>query len=140
MLKVVLDTNVLISGVITDLGPSGRIIEALQEGKIQLVVSSHLLQEFSGVVARPRIVRKYPKVIEHADDLLDYVRVNAILVAGIPEAAVVVDDPDDDFVIACAIEGSADYIVSGDPHLLDLRQYSDILILSPRRFVETVLG
>ena len=83
MQRFVLDTNVLISGVI--------------------------------------VVKKYPEILEYTADLLDYIRANALLVSGIPEAAVVKDDPDDDFIISCAVEGNTDYIVSGDPHLLDLQ-------------------
>jgi len=83
-LKVVLDTNVLVSGLIVANGPSGRILDAVQKGDLALVTSTHLLQEFGEVVARPHIARKYPKVTENAETVLDYLRAHATLVEGKP--------------------------------------------------------
>jgi len=97
-----------------------------------------VLQEFSEAVLRPHIVRKYPKVTEQAEAVLDFTRTNSTLVAGLPTESVVTDDPDDDFVIACAVEGNADYIVSGDEHLLALAQHRTIRIVSPVQFVDVV--
>lgn len=138
-LKVVLDTNVLISGVIAAQGPSARILEAVQRGELHLITSAALLQEFSEVIVRPHIRDKYPQVAEHAEALLDFLRVNASIVAGVPGEPVVTADPDDDMVLACALEGDANYIVSGDPHLFSLAQHNGIPILRPRQFVTTVL-
>ena len=140
MLKIVLDTNVLISGIIVEAGLSGLILEAVQAGKLKLVISTALLVEFSEVITRPHIIKKYPKIAPHPDDLLDYLRVNAILVSGIPTSTVVKEDPDDDFVLASAIEGQADFIISGDPHLLHLDKDSGVPIMSPRQFVDSVLS
>jgi putative PIN family toxin of toxin-antitoxin system len=136
MLKIVLDTNVLISGIITSHGPAAKIIEAVQAGRLILCTSANLLQEFSEVILRPKMLRKYSELGIHADALLDYLRANAILVSGIPTQAVIAADPDDDYVIACAIDGEADYIISGDRHLLELESLNKILIVSPREFVE----
>lgn len=67
-------------------------------------------------------------------------RASCVIVSGIPQGEGASRDQDDDFVLACAIDGEADYIVSGDPHLLDLKKYKGVLILSPREFVEQVLA
>ena len=71
MVRVVLDTNVLISGVIAS-GYSARILDAARREEIKLITSVHLLEEFSDVVSRRRIVRKYPAVTEDAEILLDF--------------------------------------------------------------------
>jgi hypothetical protein len=134
-LKVVLDTNVLVSGLIVANGPSGRILDAVRQGNLTLVTSPQLLQEFSDVVARPRIARKYPKVAEQAETVIDFFRANATLVSGQPVEAVVAADPDDDAVIACAVQGEAEYIVSGDEHLLNLGQHGSIRIVTPSQFI-----
>lgn len=84
MRKVVLDTDVLISGVIA-LGYSASILNAVRRAEIQLVISSHLLAEFSEVISRRHIARKYPKASENAEALLDYLRAFATLTPGIPE-------------------------------------------------------
>ncbi len=134
MRKVVLDTNVLISGVIAS-GYSASILDAVRREEIKLVTSAHLLEEFSEVIARRHITRKYPKAAEESESLLDFLRAFAILTAGIPETNTVSPDRDDDFVLACALDESADCIVSGDPHLLDLKTYEGIPILTPKEFV-----
>lgn len=138
MLKVVLDTNVLISGVIAS-GYSATILDAARRGEITLVASAHLLQEFSEVITRRHIVRKYPKVAEHAEALLDFLRAFSILVPGIPAEQRISADRDDDFVLACAVDERADAIVSGDPHLLNLKTFRDIPILTPKDFVTQFL-
>jgi uncharacterized protein len=135
MRKVVLDTNVLISGVIA-LGYSASIIDAARREEIQLVTSTHLLEEFSDVISRRHITRKYPKATENAETLLDFLRAFAILASGIPDEQAVSPDRDDDFVLACALEKKVDCIVSGDPHLLGLKVYKGISILTPKEFVE----
>jgi putative PIN family toxin of toxin-antitoxin system len=84
MRKVVLDTNVLVSGVIAS-GYSAAILNAFRRAEIQLVTSAHLLAEFSEVISRRHIARKYPKAAENAEALLDYLRAFATLAPGIPE-------------------------------------------------------
>jgi len=138
MRKVVLDTNVLVSGVIAS-GYSAAILNAFRRADIQLVTSAHLLAEFSEVISRRHIAHKYPKAAENAEALLDYLRAFATLAPGIPEPEAISPDRDDDFVLACALDEEVNVIVSGDPHLLDLKTYNNIPILTPREFVERML-
>lgn len=138
MQKVVLDTNVLVSGIIAS-GYSASIVDAARREEIQLVTSPHLIEEFSEVIARRHIARKYPKAAEEAESLLDFIRAFAKLTAGIPEEQTISPDRDDDYVLACALEEKADCIVSGDPHLLNLKTYKGIPIFTPREFVEKFL-
>jgi putative PIN family toxin of toxin-antitoxin system len=135
MQKIVLDTNVLVSGIIGS-GYSASILDAAHKEQIQLVTSARLLEEFSEVITRRHIARKYPKAAQAAETLLDFLRAFAILAPGIPEEQNISPDRDDDFVLACALDEKADCIVSGDPHLLDLKTYRGIPILTPREFVE----
>ena len=135
MRKVVLDTNVLISGVIAS-GYSASISDAARREEIKLVASAHLLEEFSAVISRRHIARKYPKAAENAESLLDFLRAFAILASGIPDEDAISPDRDDDFVLACALDEEADCIVSGDPHLSGLKIYKGIPILTPKEFVE----
>ncbi len=138
MVRVVLDTNVLVSGVIAS-GYSAKILDAARREEIKLITSVHMLEEFSDVISRRRITRKYPKATEDAETLLDFLRAFAEFVSGIPEENQISPDRDDDFVLACAVDGKADYIVSGDPHLLDLKTHKKISILLPREFAELIL-
>jgi putative PIN family toxin of toxin-antitoxin system len=136
--NIVLDTNVLVSGIIAK-GYSAIILDAARRGEIQLVTSSHLIEEFSEVIARRHIARKYPKAAGEAESLLDFIRAFGKLTAGIPDEQGISPDRDDDFVLACAVEENADCIVSGDPHLLRLKSYQGIPILTPKEFVESTL-
>ncbi len=138
MQKIVLDTNVLISSVIGS-GYSSAILNAARRGEIVLVTSAHMLEEFSDVILRPRIARKYPKAAEKAEDLLDFLRTFALIVPGNPENTPISADRDDDYVLACAMDGKAEYVVSGDPHLLDLKLHQGIPILTPKEFAEKIL-
>jgi putative PIN family toxin of toxin-antitoxin system len=134
MLKVVLDTNVLVSGVIAS-GYSASILDAARRQEIILITSAHLLAEFSDVITRHHIVRKYPLAATKAEDLLDFLRAFSILAPGIPSAKKISSDRDDDFVLACATDEHADAIVSGDPHLLNVKNYQHIPIITPKEFV-----
>jgi putative PIN family toxin of toxin-antitoxin system len=120
--KIVLDTNVLVSGVIAS-GYSAAILDAIRSEEIKLVTSAHMLEEFSEVITRRRITRKYPQAAENAEILLDFLRAFAILAPGVPEPHAISPDRDDDFVLACALDEQVDCIVSGDPHLLGLKAY-----------------
>jgi len=96
MRKVVLDTNVLISGVIAS-GYSASILDAARREEIKLVTSVHLLEEFSDVISRRHIARKYPKAAANAESLLDFLRAFAILTSGIPDEHGISRDRDDEF-------------------------------------------
>lgn len=134
--RVLRYTNVLISGVIAS-GYSASIVDTVRKEELQLVTSAHMLAEFSEVISRRHIARKYPLAAEKAESLLDFIRAFALIVPGAPEETRISADRDDDYVLACAVEGQAEYIISGDPHLLDLKSHRGIPILTPREFVET---
>jgi putative PIN family toxin of toxin-antitoxin system len=138
-LRVVVDTNILISGTIVTAGASARIVDAALNRWLCLITSPSLLAEYADVIQRPHIARKYTKIAPRVDDLLDYLRRRAIVVAGIPREHYVLADADDDAIVAAALEGHAIYIVSGDQHLLELKQVRGVRILTPRDFVVQVL-
>ena len=136
MLRVVVDTNILVSATIVPHGAPARILQAILDDRIQLVSSPLLFDEYKDVISRPRITRKYALLAARRDDLLRFLQIKTLLVPGIPSQPIIVADPDDDAVLACAVEGRANYIVSGDPHMLELGEHAGIRILAPREFVE----
>jgi len=136
MLRAVLDTNVLVSGLISPNGTPARLVSAWRERKFELVVSPAILEELAEVLQRDKIRRYY----EHVDrDLarkyIAGLRRFATLVPGEVQEQGVCPDPDDDKFIAAALEAGADYIVSGNDHLLDLKEYQGMRILRPREFL-----
>ncbi|MGH7719242.1 MAG: putative toxin-antitoxin system toxin component, PIN family [Gemmatimonadaceae bacterium] len=131
--RVVLDTNVFLSGVFFG-GVPGRILEAWQAGHLTLVLSPAILAEYhrAGAVLAARYVR-----IEDAlNPLLALVAQSATMVdaPGLPTA--VSADPDDDKFLACAVASRTPVIVSGDKHLLRVAGWSGIEVLTPRQAIE----
>ena len=136
---VVLDTNVLISATLAEQGFSAAILRAARRQRIHLVVSPYILTEYSNVLRRPHIAKKYSEITERVDSIVRFLNLRAIVVEGQPVVRVIQNDPKDDAILACAVQGRADYIVSGDEHLLRLSHYRGIKILSPRDFATTIL-
>ena len=124
-MKVVVDTNAVISGVFFGCNP-GRVLEAWRDGKIELFVSAEVLDEYRRV--GERLEDRFPGV--SLAPFLALVLANATIVepAVLPEP--VSRDPNDDPFIACPISGGCDAIVSGDRHLLQVGGYGRIDVLT----------
>jgi putative PIN family toxin of toxin-antitoxin system len=139
MIRAVYDTNIVVSGTLTPgLTPPSQIIDAVVDGRVTLVSSHILIDEYLDVLSRTKFVRRLAAIGKTADELVsDYLHlVEIIEVIAIPTA--VAGDPDDDHVLACALSGHAEYIVSGDKHLLQLKQYEDIQICTAREFLNVL--
>jgi putative PIN family toxin of toxin-antitoxin system len=135
-LRAVLDANVLTSALIRPQGPPGQLLTLLfEEQAFELIVSDAILAELRRCLKYPR-VRKYLTATEVELDLwVTALGLVADVVTGERALHVVADDPDDDKYLVAALEGRADYVVSGDRHLLDLRTYEEIQIIPPRQFL-----
>jgi len=131
--KVVLDTNILISAFVFPGGPTEDVFRAALEGRIELVTSPPLLAEFGRVLSS-----KFgwePSITEQA--VAQIARVGTI-VRPKEKVVEIVDDPDDDRVLETALASGADVIVSGDRHLLGLRTWRGIEIEKAARFLRTL--
>jgi len=132
--RVVLDTNVIASGFIVPTGPPGKILAVWRDRHLDIVVSPSLLQEVTDILRRPKIARVYGLTAPAVADILRLLDSQAIHVPGrvmIPPTA---RDPRDDHILACAVEGHADFVVTGDRDLPDLRRFQGISIVSPAAF------
>ena len=134
-MKIVLDTNVFISGIFFG-GLPFRILRAWRDGKVTLALSIEILEE-SQRVGRT-LAKKFPGV--DPDPVLDLLAARAELVSvpGLQEPAC--EDPEDDRFLACALATRIKFIVSGDRHLLKVSPHRGVQILSPRVFVEGYLS
>jgi putative PIN family toxin of toxin-antitoxin system len=135
--RAVLDANVLVSALIRPQGPPGSILlRLLRDGAFDLVASPAILDELRRAIRYPR-VRKYLHGSEEDLDLhVEALQAVAIMVEGRSTGRIVAADPADDIYVAAAAEGLAEYIVSGDRHLLDLGGHEGIRILTPREFLD----
>jgi len=129
--RIVLDTNVLLSAF----GWRGSPFEILRrtlQGQFRLLISPALLEELQRVLAYPKF---HFSEIDIARFLLT-ISEGAEIVFAPPHLSVVAQDPADDRVLECALAGAAQFIVSGDLHLKDLKSFQDIPVLSPAEFLQ----
>ena len=133
----ILDPNVLVSAAISTAGPPRRIINAWVDGRFELLASPALIDELSDVLARPRF-RRWISAATAAEFVVG-LEESAVIIDDPPEPAALTPDPDDDYLIALARAGSADYLVSGDRHLTDLSD-PDPPVLTPRQFLALLDG
>lgn len=130
MLKVIIDTNVFISGIPTKSGNPSKILKIWKrERRYQLFITEEIIREILKVMNR----LDFPlEIIKDWDRIL---RKNAILVIPTRKIKVIKEDPSDNKFLECAIESGADYIISGDKRLKDLGQFEEIKILSVTKFL-----
>ena len=129
-MKVVLDTNVLISGIIFGGNPR-EILNAAIRGEIILFFSRYILEELEMVLGRPKF--GFPPEVILA--ILTELNTAGTLVVPTMRIDSIKEDPDDNRIIECAVEANADYLVTGDAHLLDLRRYKHIEIVNPTDYL-----
>lgn len=128
--KVFLDTNILISA----LGWNGKprvIFEKCLHSELELVTSPNQIDELKRVMDYP----KFNFTEEQKAKFISVILEIAVMV-GIPgEVKVIVDDPDDDAMLETAVVGNVDYLISGDPHLLKLKEFAKVKIVTASEFL-----
>lgn len=133
-MKVVIDTNVFISGIFWK-GPPRKILLEWQLNKFQMILSAAILNEYRRVV--DEMSSRYGTI--DVDDLFEVVGLNSILVQPIRFTRPVCKDPNDDMFLEAAISAEAKYIVTGDKKLLELDGYGNLSILKPAGFLKSHL-
>lgn len=139
MLKVVLDTNQFVSSLITPKGPSAKLLQAWRESAYILITSREIIKETERALRYPHISQKYRLREEDIGSFLHLIEHEAVVLSDSFRVDVIKEDLDDNKILACALEAKAQYIVSGDGHLLALRQFKEIAIVSVREFLK-ILG
>ncbi|OGU37821.1 MAG: putative toxin-antitoxin system toxin component, PIN family [Ignavibacteria bacterium GWB2_35_12] len=131
MTPVVIDTNVIVSSFYG--GNPKIIIDLLKAEKIRLCISKDIINEYIKVLIRF-------KNIDHSEinELLNLFSNSRIVIftGSTPKLKVVINDPDDDKFIECAVELGAEYIISGDKDLLSIKQFGNIKIVNPKQFLD----
>ncbi|MBI2134739.1 putative toxin-antitoxin system toxin component, PIN family [Candidatus Woesearchaeota archaeon] len=128
-MKVVLDTNIFISGIFWK-GSSNRIITNWKEGKFTLVTSLESVSEIIKVLKDFKIKLSEGMIKEWIDLIVR----NSIIVEPKEKIPIVKDDPKDNIFIETAVTGNVDYIISQDNHLLKLKEFRGIKIITPEEF------
>ena len=138
MTRAVLDVNVLVSALISPTGTPAQVLELWRAAKLVLVISEPILDELDRVMAEPRLRRRYALTPPLVARLIRGLRRFAIVAPGQLEVSGIVRDPEDHKVLACAREGGADYLVTGDDDLLSLGGHGSISMISPAAFVRVM--
>jgi len=131
--KVVVDTNVVMSGIFFG-GVPGRLLDAWTVGRVELVLSPAILDEYRRVGAE--LAAKYPARGEALAPVLALIAMNATVVDAAPLSERVSADPDDDKFLGAAIAAKVSIVVSGDYDLLEVSGWRDIKVLTPRAFAD----
>lgn len=127
-MRAVADTNVVVSGLLWQ-GPPRRVLAQARLGTVELFTSPAMLAELQDVLMRRKFARRLALArVEPRDLVLGYAALARIILPAEIDPTIA-DDPDDDAVLACALAARADVIVSGDRHLLKLREFQGIRIL-----------
>ncbi len=135
MIRAVLDANVFVSALLSPNGIPAKVLAAWRDERFQLVVSPAILDEIGRVLHYPRIARRHRWSEESVSTLLEDLAHLAILTPGRVRLAVIREDPSDNRYLECPVEGEAAFIVSGDDHLLRLRGFQDIEVITPGVFL-----
>jgi uncharacterized protein len=135
MKRVVLDTNLIVSGLFWR-GIPGDIYDFAVGGKYLLLVSQALLDELEDVLIRRKFEKQFQQRNITANDFLSAFALLAGVVTPINLEDDSIRDPDDVAVLACAIGGNADIVVTGDKDLLVLQSYRGIKIMTAREFLD----
>lgn len=131
IIPVVLDTNILVSALLFG-GTPGKLMELWKSGRIQPFLCKEIIEETLRVLAYPRF-RLSEEEINYLlyYEILPYFKVAVIS----PGPVIVPQDPSDDKFIRCAEAAGAGFIISGDRHLISLKEYGSAKILTPTRFL-----
>ncbi|MEK7469899.1 MAG: putative toxin-antitoxin system toxin component, PIN family [Planctomycetota bacterium] len=139
MIRAVLDANVLASAFIRPQGHSGQILRRfLERGEFDLVLSRPILDELERVLFYPRLRKELAVTDDEIRARVAHLGVLAVLAEGEAGERIVEADPDDDKYVAAALHGQASFLVSGDRHLLDLKDSRGVRIVKPREFLDVL--
>ena len=132
-IRVVFDTNVLLSSLFSQTGPPFRCLVLVRTAAVVSITCQEILDEYV-----EKLVEKFDFDIGRATQAAQEVKAISEFVSVTGSLRAVDADPDDDAVVECALLGGAAYIITGDRHLINLEQYADIEIVRPARFVAMV--
>jgi putative PIN family toxin of toxin-antitoxin system len=136
-MRVVVDTGVLVSGLIRRQGTTGEVLRALRDGRFVLIYTTPILVEIIDVLGRDPFRTKYHIEPEDITALVNLIRLRGELVVR-GQVVTVCRDPEDDKFLEAALASKADAIISGDADLLVLNPFENIPILRPAEFLASL--
>ena len=134
-IKVVLDTNVIVSALLWQ-GKTSLIFNLAEEGKIIICISVEIIDELSRALKYPKLAKQLSTVGKSSDEIVaEFLEVVEYYYVPALKSVIITKDPDDDKFIACAIAARASFIVTGDKEVLRLCHLGNIDIVTPSAFL-----
>lgn len=135
MLRAVLDTNVFVSGLKNRKTPPGQILQLWRKNQFTVITSPQLLAEIHEVLMRPPMLSYLKQTPEIVDKFIKFLIQKTFVTEGKLEVDVLKNDPDDNMVLAAAVEGQASYLVTGNKKHFPFDEYQGVKIVTPHEFV-----
>ena len=135
MLKVVVDANIFVSAVLKPNSDLAKIFELVREDKIKLILSEDTLSEIRAVLLYAKIKKRHGRSRKEIEEFLNKASQASILTQGRINLDEIREDPADNKYLSAALEAKADFIISGDHHLKDLKVFEGIRVLDPSAFL-----
>jgi len=140
MIKAVLDTNVVVSAYLVPTGKPAEILSLARKGKLHIFLSLEIVDEIKQTLLSPKLRKIHKNTTEQISLFVRAFSKAATVTPGTKLVDFIKDDPDDNKILACALEGRVDYIVSGGHHLTDLKSFQSISIVNPHMFLQVMRG
>jgi putative PIN family toxin of toxin-antitoxin system len=136
-MRVTLDTNVLVSAFISKKGHPARVLDiALSLEDVQLILSEQIIREFVRVMSRDELLVRFEITLTNVEELARLFRKTSQMIKVRSKFKPVKEDPADNAILNTAYDGKCEFVVSGDHHLLELKKFKGIRILSPRQMLD----
>ncbi|MFH1959097.1 MAG: putative toxin-antitoxin system toxin component, PIN family [Patescibacteria group bacterium] len=131
---VVIDTNILVSSRLSPNGNEGQVLYLFQQSLIEIATTPQIIDEYKRVFQYLHIQKRLKWSKNKMDQYLYNFTLATTLFPGQTVVNVIKNDPDDDKFLACALEAKANYIISGDQHLLKIKKFQKIPIVTAKKF------
>lgn len=138
MIRVVLDANIYVTALLKPDSNPARIIDLVRKGVLTLLISKPIVEELQRVLSYPKVQQIHGRGAKGIRQFLRRLQEIAVTTPATLFIQAVPNDTTDDKYLACAVEGRADYIVSGDRHLQELTSFEGIPVVDPARFLMLV--
>lgn len=139
MISAALDANTVVSGVFTAKGNPARVLDAARDGQFRCISSEAVVAEVARALSSDKARRAYGVTDDDVADVLGFLESDDVLVQISVRVEGVAAHYHDDLILATAVSGKADYLVTGDRQLLALGSFQGVRIVTPRAFLE-ILG
>jgi putative PIN family toxin of toxin-antitoxin system len=138
MIRVVLDANIFVSTVLKSHSKPAKVFQLAKEGKVTLISSKDILSEVKAVLLYPKLRKFHHRTPKEIDAFVKKATRVSFIVPGTTKIQEIKDDPADNKYLSAAVEGRADFVISGDHHLKDLKTFQGIRIIDPSSFLTLI--